>query len=54
VSKKDWGTLSLLATMGGAVVAWHGYANSRGWTDAHRLFVVLAIIAAVGPHLQDR
>jgi hypothetical protein len=52
MSQQDWATVSLVATVGSAVVDWHGYTNSRGWTDAHRFFFTLTVIAAVGPQLQ--
>lgn len=53
MSKRDWNTLSTIATVGGLIVAWHGYTNSRGWSDAHKFFVGLSIVVAVGPQLQD-
>ena len=47
-----WNAVSAIATVGGLIVAWHGHTNSRGWTDAHRLFVGLAVVASVGPQLE--
>lgn len=50
--KRDWDNLSLIATVGGAIVALHGI-TSRKWQEAHTFFLVLALAAAVGPQLAD-
>ena len=53
MSQRDWNTISAIATIGGAIVAWHGYSRDRRWSDAHKFFIGLSLAVAVGPHFQD-
>lgn len=52
MSKRDWDTFSTVATVGGALVALHGITSGK-WSDAHKFFLVLSLVAAIGPHLQE-
>jgi hypothetical protein len=53
MSKQDWNVLSAVGTIGGVIVAIHGYRNSRGWSDAHTAFMALSIFTALGPQVQN-
>ena len=46
MESSDWKALGVIAAIGGGIVALHGITNKK-WTDAHTIFTVLGIVAAL-------